>query len=332
MNTLVTGGTGFIGANLVAALVARGDHVRVLRRDGSSLAALEGLDVECVTGDVLDQASVERAVTGCDQVFHVAAVASYWRTPRERIYEVNVEGTRIVMEACLRAGVHRVVHTSSVSAIGIPARGSVGTEETLFDPVSAAFPYADSKRLAEEVVRNAVAQGLSAVIVNPATVFGPRDHYFNAGAAIIHSVRGRTQIAPPGGMCVADVDAIVQGHLAAAERGRIGERYILGGENLSYLAIAQIIADVCGSAAPRFVAPAWILPPVAVAVDLFNRLNLRPPIVSGEQIRMAAIQFFFDSQKAVRELDYPLLPFRDAVAQAYAWYKARGYIKPRTKN
>lgn len=326
MNTLVTGGTGFIGANLVAALVARGDHVRVLRRDGSSLAALEGLDVECVTGDVLDQASVERAVVGCDQVFHVAAVASYWRTPPKRIYAVNVEGTRIVMEACLRAGVRRVVHTSSVSAIGIPPRGSLGTEETPFDPVSAAFLYADSKRLAEEAVRNAVVRGLPAVIVNPATVFGPRDQYLNAGNAIIQSARGRMSIVPPGGMCVADVDAVVRGHLAAAERGRIGERYILGGENLSYLAMARTIAEVCGSAAPRAVAPAWILPPAAAVIDLFNRINPHPPIVSGEQIRIAALQFFFDSHKAVRELDYPLLPFRNAVAQAYAWYKARGYL------
>ncbi|MFL5801133.1 MAG: SDR family NAD(P)-dependent oxidoreductase, partial [Roseiflexaceae bacterium] len=224
MNVLVTGGTGFIGANLAAALIARGDAVRVLRRASSSLVALEGLPVEHMIGDVTDPDAVARAVEGCDLVFHVAALAAYWRATREQVYHVNVAGTRVVMEACLRAGVPRVVHTSSVAAVGIAPRATIADERTPFDTLSATFPYAHSKRLAEDVVREFVAQGLNVVIVNPATVFGVGDHYLNSGRIVIEYGRGRIPVVPPGGMCVVDVDAVVQGHLLAAARGRVGER------------------------------------------------------------------------------------------------------------
>ncbi len=326
MKILVTGGTGFVGANLAAALVRRGDSVRVLRRSGSSLVALEGLPVEHTVGDILEPAAVARAVEGCDLIFHVAALTSYWRARREQVYQVNVEGTRIVMEACLRAGVGRVVHTSSVAAIGIAPRGIPGTEETPFDPLSASFTYADSKRLAEDEVRRAIERGLPAVIVNPATVIGAGDHYLNAGSIVVEYGRGRVPVVPPGGMCIADVDAVVQGHLAAAERGRVGERYILGGENLSFRQVAATIAEVAGRRPARLVVPSWLLGPAALAVDAFNRVSPRPPVISGEQIRLSRVEFFFDSTKAVRELGYPLLPFRGAAEKAYRWYQAHGYL------
>ena len=326
MNVLVTGGTGFLGSRLAGALVARGDNVRVLRRANSSLAALDGLPVEHVIGDVLDPESVARAVADCELVFHAAALSSYWRARRAQVYQVNVEGTRVVMEACLRAGVARVVHTSSIAAIGIPQRGTLGSETTPFDPLSATFAYAESKRRAEELVRAAAARGLAAVIVNPATVFGAGDHYMISGSMIVEFVRGRLPAIPPGGVCVVDVDAVVQGHLAAAARGRVGERYILGGENLSHRQIVATIAAVAGRPVPRLVAPAWLLGPAATAVDLFNRVSPRPPIVSGEQIRLGAVDFFFDSGKAARDLDFPLLPFRGAVEKAYHWYEQHGYI------
>jgi dihydroflavonol-4-reductase len=326
MKILITGGTGFLGANLAAALVRRGDTVRVLRRSGSSLVALEGLPVEQAVGDILEPTTVARAVEGCDLVFHVAALASYWRARREQVYQANVEGTRIVMEACLRAGVGRVVHTSSVAAIGISPGGIPGTEETPFDPLSASFVYADSKRLAEDEVRRAIERGLPAVIVNPATVIGAGDHYLNAGSIVVEYGRGRVPVVPPGGMCVADVDAVVQGHLAAAERGRVGERYILGGENLSFRQVAATVAEVAGRRPARLVVPGWLLGPAALAVDTFNRVSPRPPMISGEQIRLGRVEFFFDSTKAIRELGYPLLPFRGAAEKAYRWYQAHGYL------
>jgi dihydroflavonol-4-reductase len=326
VKVLVTGGTGFVGSQIVAALVRRGDAVRVLHRATSKLIMLEGLPIEHVLGDVQEPDAVACAVAGCDLVFHVAAVASYWRTEREQVYKVNVEGTRIVMEACLAAGVSRVVHTSSVAAIGIPRDGRPADENATFDALSATFAYADSKHRAEAVVLQAVARGLRAVIVNPGAVYGAGDHNLISGSMVLELARRSVPFVPDGGLCVVDVDAVVQGHLAAAERGRIGERYILGGENLTFLEIAADICAVVGRPAPRATVPGWTLSPAAYAVDMINRLRLGPPVVSGEQIRMAGLKVFYDTTKAVRELDYPLLPFREAVEKTYRWYRENGYL------
>lgn len=326
MRALVTGGTGFIGSRLVAALLARGDAVRVLRRAGSSLLALQDLPVEHLIGDILDPASVARAAQGCAVVFHVAAISSYWRANRQQVYRVNVEGTRVVMEACLRARVRRVVVTSSVAAIGIPSDGKPANEETPFDAVSASFAYADSKHRAEGEVDRAVKQGLEAVMVNPAVVIGAGDHYMVSSSIVLEFARRALPAVPPGGVCVADVEAVVQGHLAAAERGRVGERYILGGENLSYRQITATMAAICGRPAPSRTIPGWLLPPIATGIDMYNRVSRQPPVVSGEQVRLSVYEAYFDSTKAVQELGYPLLPFRDAAQKAYAWYKANGYL------
>ena len=323
---LVTGGTGFVGSHLATALIKRGDEVCVLHRANSDLVALDGLPVEHAIGDILDPDAVARAVKGRDLVFHVAALASYWRARREQVYRVNVEGTRVVMEACLRAGVQRVVYTSSVAAIGIRPDGVPADEQTTFDPLSATFAYADSKHRAEQVVQKAVVQGLPAVIVNPAAVIGPGDHHLISSSVVVEFARHNIPLVPPGGMCVADVEAIVLGHIAAAERGLVGERYILGGENLSHRQIAETIVKLSGRPIPRGTIPRWVLRPAAVVVDVFNRINPRPPVVSGEQIRLGAIDFFFDASKAVRELDYPLMPFASAAEKAYRWYQEHGYL------
>lgn len=326
MKILVTGGTGFIGSQLVAALVKRGNRVRVLRRANSKTLALDGLPIEHVFGDILEPDAVAAAVKGCDVVYHVAALSSYWRAQRSQVYRVNVEGTRTVMDACLRAGVPRVVHTSSVAAIGIRRDGLPADETTAFDSLSATFAYADSKRRAEEEVFRAINRGLAAVIVNPAAVYGAGDHNLISSSMVLEFARRTVPAVPPGGLCVADIAAIVQGHIAAAERGRVGERYILGGENLPFLQVAAVICDVVGRRAPRRTVPGWTLLPAARAIDAINWLRLGPPIVSGEQIRLAALNFFFDSSKAVRELGYPLLPFRNAAEQAHTWYRKHGYL------
>jgi dihydroflavonol-4-reductase len=324
---LVTGGSGFIGSQLVAALRRRGDQVRILRRAHSSLLGLEGLpDVEHVIGDLSEPEAVAQAVRCCDLVFHVAALSSYWRAQRQQIYRVNVDGTRAVMEACLQARVSRVVFTSSVAAIGIRPDGKPADETTAFDRISASLAYADSKHQAEKVVQRLVKLGLDAVIVNPAAVFGPGDHYQISGSILVATAQKRLPVVPPGGLCVADIDAVVHGHLAAAERGRTGERYILGGENLTHRTVTTVICEVVGRTPPRWTIPGWSLAPAAVGIDLFNRIHPGPPKLSGDQARLSAVNFFFDSSKAQRELDYPLLPFRGAVERAYAWYKAHGYI------
>ena len=326
MNILVTGGTGFVGSHLAAALIRRGDRVRVFRRPSSSLVALDGLDVEHFVGDILNPQAVGRAVAGCDCVFHVAAVASYWRARQEQVRRVNVEGTRMVMQACLDAGVRRVVHTSSVAAVGISPDGNPADENTTFDALSSTFVYAESKYRAEIEVQRAVAEGLSAVIVNPAAVIGPGDHHMISSSIVAEFARRYVPFVSPGGMAVVDIDAVVQGHLAAAERGRAGERYILGGENLSHREIAAIICELVDRRPPRWTIPAWLLGPAATVVDVYNRVSPRPPILSGEQVRLGGTNFFFDSRKAVRELDYQLLPFRAAAARAYRWYQDHGYL------
>jgi dihydroflavonol-4-reductase len=326
LKVLVTGGTGFVGSQLVAALVRRGDSVRVLRRASSKLVTLDGLPVEHAIGDILDLEAVEHAVEGCDWVFHVAGLSSYWRAKREEIYRVNVEGTRIVMDACLRAGVQRVVYTSSVAAVGIPPDGTIGTEDMAFDHLSTSFAYADSKHKAEQEVRQVTDRGLAAVIVNPAIVIGAGDQYLVAGQIGIEVARGRLFAVPPGGFCVVDVDAVVQGHIAAAERGGVGERYILGGENLSYREIVATIAAMTGRPAPRRTLPRQALPVLGAIVDAANRISSRPQPVSGDQLRLSAWDFFFDSGKAVRELGYPLLPFRGAAENALRWYREHGYL------
>lgn len=325
MRVLVTGATGFVGSQVTAALVSRGEQVRVLRRQSSPLIALDGLDVEHCFGDILEPDAVAAAVRGCDVVYHVAALSSYWRAKAHDIYRINVEGTRIVMDACLRAGVRRVVHTSSAAAIGLRRDGRPSDEAQPFDPRESRFAYAHSKHLAEQEVLKAVRLGLPAVIVNPAVVIGPGDHNLISGSMIVEMARRPLPAAPPGGVCMTDVDAVTYGHLAAAERGRVGERYILGGENLTYQKITQIIADVVACKAPRWRVPPWIIPPAAVALDAANRF-VRRPIMSGDQLRLSAHLAYFDSSKAVAELGYPLLPFRNAAERAYRWYVDHGYL------
>ncbi len=326
MKVLVTGGTGFLGSQIVAALVRRGDRVAVLRRANSSLVGLAGLEVEHFIGDILEAEAVGRALKGCDLVFHTAAISSYWRAQRELIYRVNVEGTRVVMEACLAAGIPRVVHTSSVAAIGVPRDGVPADESMPFDAFSAGWSYGDSKHQAESEVHHAVERGLQAVIVNPAAVIGPGDHYLVSSSMVVEFAKRSIPAVPPGGLCVADVDAVVRGHLAAAERGRVGERYILGGENLTSREIAATICAIAGRPAPRLILPRWALEPMAAAVDAYNRVSPRPPAVSGEQLRLSAYKVFYDSSKAVRELGYPILPFSGAAERAYRWYQEHGYL------
>lgn len=325
MRVLVTGATGFVGSQVAAALVRQGHRVRVLRRKTSTTVALDGLDVEHVYGDLLEPEAVKTAVEGCDRVFHVAALSSYWRAKAADVYRVNVEGTRVVLDACLKAGTSRVVHTSSCAAIGIRRDGRPSDETQPFDPREERFAYGHSKYLAEQEVLKAARLGLQVVMVNPAAVMGPGDHNLISGSMIVEMAKRPMPGCPPGGVCMADVDAVVEGHLAAAERGRAGERYILGGENLTYRQITAIIGQVVGRRAPRWTVPPWALPPAATALDLLNRFVSRP-IISGDQLRLSAHNAFFDSGKAMAELGYRILPFRGAVERAYRWYQEHGYL------
>jgi dihydroflavonol-4-reductase len=324
LRALVTGATGCVGANVVAALLTRSYDVRAMRRATSSLDALDGLHPEIVVGDILDPPSLQAALRGCELVFHVAAVSDYWRTPAERIYEVNVKGTRHVLAAALEAGVERVVYTSSVGALGVPKPGHLLDESDTFNLAPRRFPYGHSKHLAEEAVREAIALGLDAVIVNPAAVIGARDVHFIGGSLLREVRRGLSWFAPPGGLNWVEARTLGLGHVLAAENGRTGERYILGGENVSHHEALTTVAQVVGGRRPLGTLPRSALDLAALLVDAFNALWPGTPRLSGEQTRMSGVEICCDCSKARRELGFPETPFRVGVERAYAWYIAHG--------
>jgi dihydroflavonol-4-reductase len=326
LKALVTGATGCVGANVVAALLARGFDVRAMRRATSSLDALDGLHSELAVGDILDPPSLAAATEGCALVFHVAAVSDYWRTPAGRVYRVNVEGTRNVLAAALAAGVERLVYTSSIGALGVPPPGQFLDESSTFNLPPHRFPYGHSKHLAEQAVREAIARGLDAVIVNPTGVIGARDVHFIGGSIIREVRRGLSWFAPPGGLNWIDAETLGLGHVLAAERGHTGERYVLGGENVSHRAAMETVAEVVGGQRPRLTLPRSLMSVFALLVDGFNAFWPGTPLFSGEQARLSGAQIYCNCRKAEQELGLPRTPFRAAVERAYTWYQAHGYL------
>jgi dihydroflavonol-4-reductase len=327
MNTLVTGATGFVGANLVEALNRRGWQVRALRRKSSSLKALDGLKYGSAIGNVVEPESLPAAMTDVDVVFHVAGTAQYWRNGVETLYRVNVDGTRNVLQAALDAGVRRVVLTSSVAALGKPPFGQTLDERAQFNMRPQDFHYGYSKVLAERVVHEFVAQGLDVVIVNPVVVMGPRDVNLIGGSIITEAVKmGGIPVIPPGGVSMIDVEDACEGHIAAAERGKTGERYILGGENLWHAQIGEVVNRVIGRKPIVIRAPGFVLQALSHPVDwIRNALNAQLPL-NGEQLRFSAETFWFDSSKARRELGLTMRPFEETARRTYEWYKANGYF------
>jgi len=328
MKALVTGSTGFVGANLCAALAAHGWRVRALHRASSRMDALEGVAVEHAIGDVNEPHSLAVAMRGCDVVFHVAAVADYWRQSAEKLYRVNVEGTRAVCQAALDAKISRLVFTSSVASLGIPKPERPADELHEFNLPPERFRYGHSKLLAEGVVREFVSRGLDAVIVNPAIILGPGDLNEISGSIVTEVARRRSAslVYPPGGVNYIDVQDVCAGHIAAAERGRTGERYILAAHNLTHREAMQIVCRVVGVPGPRFELPRALISPLAAMVDLAAKIARRPLPLNGDQLRLSGEFVYFDSSKAVRELSLPQTPFREMVERTYQWYKAHGYV------
>lgn len=323
---LVTGATGCVGANVVAALLKRGYTVRAMRRATSSLDALDGLQPELVAGDIMALDSLRAAMDGCTIVFHVAAVSDYWRTPAERIYRVNVEGTRNVLAAALDANVERLVYTSSLAAMGMPQSGQLLNESAMFNLSPRRFPYGHSKHLAEQAVQEAILQGLDGVIVNPTGVIGARDVHFIGGSVLREVKRGLSWFTFPGGLNWADAETVGLGHVLAAERGRSGERYILAGENLDHRQATEIAAEVVGGRKPVITLPHPIMGAVALLADGLNVLYPGLVPFSGAQAHLSSSEIYCDCSKAQQELELPLTPFRTAVERAYTWYRVHNYL------
>jgi dihydroflavonol-4-reductase len=327
--SLVTGGTGFVGANLVRELTADGDRVRVLARAGGDRRALEGCDVEIVEGDLLDPASVRRAVEGMERVYHVAADYRLWAPDPSVLFRANVDGTRHVLEAAAAAGATRIIYTSTVGALGIPKDGTPGDETTPVSLADMVGPYKASKFLAEEVAREMVARGAPVVIVNPSAPVGPWDvRPTPTGQMIVDFLRGKMVASLDTGLNIVHVRDVARGHILAAERGRVGERYVLGHANLSLLDIFRALAGITGLPAPRFRVPyalAWL---AAAGMEGVARLTGGAPAVPLTAVRMARKRMYFSVDKAVRELGLPQTPADRALDDAVEWFVARGYAAP----
>jgi len=325
---LVTGGSGFLGSAVLRALLARGVHVRALVRPASPRGNLAGLNCEVAEGDLTDPASLRAALRGMRHLFHVAADYRLWAPDPTVILRVNVDGTRTLMREALDAGVERIVYTSSVAALKVA--GAIGpVDETApLDPEEAIGAYKRSKTLAERVVEEmARHDGLPAIIVNPSTPVGPRDiRPTPTGRMILDAARGKIPAFVDTGLNIAHVDDIAEGHLLAFEHGRIGERYILGGENLPLRDLLAEIARQTGRPAPRIRLPRGPLYPLALGAEAVARVTGKEPLLTVDALRMSRYRMFFTSAKAERELGYHPRPYDEAVADALAWFREAGQL------
>jgi dihydroflavonol-4-reductase len=323
--SLVTGGNGFIGCYVVRALVQRGDRVRVLVRAGADVRALVGVDCEHVIGDLRDPDAVANAARGCDEIYNVAADYRLWVLDEAPMYATNVEGTQNVVAAARRHNVGRVVHTSTVGALGVP-KGGHGTEDTPVKLDDMVGPYKRSKFLAEQAALAAACEGVPVVVVNPSTPIGAMDYKPTpTGRVIVDFLNRRMPAFLDTGLNLVDVADCAQGHLLAAERGKVGEKYILGGENLTLEQLFQRLAALSGLPAPRVRIPYRVALGFAMGADLVARkLTKRPPRASVTEVRMARKKMFFDHSKARRELGYETRSIHTALSDAIAYYRMTG--------
>jgi dihydroflavonol-4-reductase len=322
---LVTGANGFVGAHVARALVARRAHVRAFARSGADTRALDGVDCEIVRGDLRDIESVERAVHGCDEVYHVAADYRLWVVDEPSMYAANVGGTRNLLAASKRAGVAKIVHTSTVGALGIGA-DKIGREDTPVTLGDMVGPYKRSKFLAEQAALEAAREGLPVVIVNPSTPIGALDYKPTpTGRIIVEFLNRRMPAFIETGLNLVCVEDVAHGHLLAAEHGRIGEKYILGGENLTLELMLQRLAAISGLPAPRVKIPYAVAFGFALGAEALARtVTHRAPRASVTEVRMARKKMFFDFTKARAELGYEARPIDDGLARAIEFFRRIG--------
>lgn len=325
----LTGASGFVGSAVARKLIDEGFSVRVLVRRTSNRANLAGIDLEVVEGDIRDPRVLETAMRGARYAFHVAADYRLWAPDPQEIITTNTSGTRAVMRAALNAGVERVVYTSSVATLRLSADGMPSDETMPLAEENAIGAYKKSKVLAERLVERMVDdEKLQAVIVNPSTPIGPRDvRPTPTGRIIVEAASGRMPAYVETGLNLVHVDDVAEGHIAALKRGRIGERYILGGEDMTLGEMLTVIAQIAGRRPPTVKLPRAMLYPIAYAAETAARMTGREPFATVDGLRMAKYKMFFSSAKAARELAYRPRPVRAALAEAFAWFQSAGYLK-----
>ena len=326
---LVTGATGFVGSAVARQLLARGDAVRVLSRAESDQVNIRNLDVELVEGDLLKPETLRGAVEGCDGVFHVAADYRLWVRNPESMFRANVDGTRAIVDAAMSAGVGRIIYTSSVAVLGnVP--GKAADEETPVTYADMIGPYKQSKFRAEEAVRQLIEKkGAPVVIVNPSTPIGPRDvKPTPTGRVIVEAASGKMPAYVDTGLNVVHVDDVAAGHLLAFENGSVGERYILGGDDMPLVDILAIVARQTRRRPPSIKIPHGAIMPIAYLAEAWTRMmGEDEPFVTVEGVRMARKKMFFNSAKAERELGYTHRPADQALNDAVTWFSDNGYLR-----
>jgi dihydroflavonol-4-reductase len=327
MKALVSGATGFVGAAVARALCAAGWEVRVLARTGSDRGNVRELAVQVVEGDLADLSSLERALQGCTALFHVAADYRLGARDPKPLYRTNVEGTRNILNAARSAAVGRVVYTSSVATVGIPPDGAPGTETTPVALSDMIGHYKRSKYLAEEVALEAARSGLPVVIVNPSTPVGPGDiKPTPTGQLVLDAAAGRMPAYVDTGLNIVHVDDIAAGHLLAYQRGKSGERYILGGQDMTLREILGVIAALVGRSPPAIRLPYAAILPLAYVAEAFARVSGRSGRLTLEGLRMSRKRMYFSSARAMRELGYQSRPPQAAFEDAVRWFRERGLL------
>ena len=331
MTILVTGATGFVGSAVVRRLLDRQADVRVLVRASSNRSNISDLPVETVVGDLREPDSLGPAVTGCDTLFHVAADYRLWAPRPEEIYRTNVDGTRHLLHAAKTAGVQRVVYTSSVATLGLEPDGTPANEETPVALDDMIGPYKRSKFLAEQsVVQFAAEEKLPVVIVNPSTPIGARDlRPTPTGRVIVEAASKRMPAFVDTGLNVVHVDDVAEGHVLALERGRPGERYVLGGSDMTLAEILAAVAALAGHRPPRLRLPHGMVVPIAHLAELWVKLRGGDgePFVTVDGLKMARKRMYFSSAKAERDLGYTPRPPESAIRDAFDWFAMNGYLR-----
>lgn len=324
---LVTGASGFVGSAVARALVARGEEVRVLVREGSPRTNLADLDCRVVVGDMRDRQSMTSAMAGVRYLFHVAADYRLWARDPEEIVRNNLEGARAVMEAARETGVERIVYTSSVAALK-PLAGVAADETSRHSEETAIGAYKRSKLVAERLVERMAGEGLPVVIVSPSTPIGPRDvKPTPTGRVIVQAANGRMPAFVDTGLNLVHVDDVALGHLLALKKGRIGENYILGGEDVRLRDMLGIIAHLVGRKPARLQLPRGPLYPLALGAEAMARLSGKEPFLTRDALKMSKHHMFFSSAKAKAELGFSARPYVKGIEDALNWFRQRGYIR-----
>lgn len=330
MKTLITGASGFVGSAVLRQLLSSGHEIRALVRPDSNLRNLAGLEVEVVTGDLRDPASADCALKGCNALFHVAADYRLWVPRPEEMYKTNVEGTRNILLAAGRRGLERVVYTSSVATLGCLPCGSPADENTKVTLADMIGHYKRSKFLAEgEVLRLVNEDSLPVVIVNPSTPVGPRDiKPTPTGRMILQAAGGRMPAFVDTGLNFVHVDDVAKGHVLAFQRGVIGERYILGGHNITLKEVLNELAAITGHPAPGLCLPHDLILPLAYVVEALARMRgSREPFLTVDGVRLSKKKMFFSDEKARKDLGYRPRPVSEALKDAVEWFRENGYLR-----